>query len=168
LEKEGGEQLDAERLRMIGIAANIHRVRIMMELSKGEGTITSLARALGYSRQLVKHHLETLSRGGLVSKRRLGNMEAYSITDSGRLILSEVLKMHVEVGKASSKTYTPVSEESGTRLSMKYAPVIVGAVPVLIALIKGIAGNQPLWILGGFLLGVFLYAVVSKLIQVLT
>ncbi|MBO3799903.1 MAG: winged helix-turn-helix transcriptional regulator [Candidatus Brockarchaeota archaeon] len=168
MEKEGGEQLDLERLRMIEIAANIHRVKIMMELFRSEGTITSLSRTLGYSRQLVKHHLETLSRGGLVSKRRVGNMEVYSITDSGRIILSEVLKIHAEVGRTSSETRMPVSEESKAKPSVKYVSVIAGTVTVVIALVKGIAGNQPLWILGGFLLGAFIYVIVSKLIQVLT
>lgn len=165
--EEGGE-LDPERLRMIEVAANIHRVKIMMELSKGDGTITSLAKGLGYSRQLVKHHLETLNRGGLVLKRRVGNMEVYSITDSGKTILSEILKIHLEVGKTSSETRVLVAEESRMRPSVKHVPVIVGAIPAIMAFSKGITGDQPLWIMGGVIIGVFLYFITSKLILALT
>ncbi|MEM1558341.1 MAG: winged helix-turn-helix domain-containing protein [Thermoproteota archaeon] len=165
---EEGGQLDLERLRMIEVAANIHRVKIMMELSKGDGTITSLAKGLGYSRQLVKHHLDTLNRGGLVSKKRVGNMEIYSITNSGKTILSEILKIHLEMGKASNEEHVPIAEEGGIRLSVKYIPVIVGVIPVVIAFVKGITGNQPLWIIGGVIVGVFLYFIASRLIPALT
>ncbi|MCS7138553.1 MAG: helix-turn-helix domain-containing protein [Crenarchaeota archaeon] len=165
---EGGVQLDLERLRMIEIAANIHRVKIMMELSKGEGTITSLAKNLGYSRQLVKHHLETLNRGGLVYKRRIGNMEFYNITDSGKTILSEILKIHLEIGKASNEACKPVSNDKSIRKRLKYLPIILGTTSVAVSFIKGFSVNQPLWIVGGVLMGIFLYAIISKLIQVLT
>ncbi|MEM3712234.1 MAG: winged helix-turn-helix domain-containing protein [Thermoproteota archaeon] len=182
---ENGGQLDPERLRMIEVAANVHRVKMMMELLKGDGTITSLAKSLGYSRQLVKHHLETLNREGLVYKRRIGNMEFYSITDNGRIILSEILKIHLEVGKVRSEdtciktpataleevdrasvSYTPVVK-SRMKLSIKHMPIIVGAVTALIAFIRGVITNQPLWIIGGILFGVFLYLIFSRLIEAL-
>jgi len=154
---------------MIEIAANIHRVKIMMELSKkGDGTVTSLAKSLGYSRQLVKHHLETLNRGGLVSKRRIGNMEFYSITEDGRTILSEILKIHLEVGRGEVEVCKPVVKEKRTINGAGYLPIIAGITPVLISLIKGVFENQPLWIIGGLILGVLLYLIFSKLIKVLT
>lgn len=162
------EQLDLERLRMIEIAANIHRVKIMMELSKGDGTITSLAKSLGYSRQLVKHHLETLNRGGLVSKKRIGNMEFYSITEDGRTILSEILKIHLEAGKEKGEIRKPIAKEKKIIPGARYLPIIAGAFPVIISLIRGIGESQPIWIIGGLILGILLYVIFSKLIQVLT
>lgn len=165
---EETEQLDPERLRMIGIAANIHRVKIMMELSKGDGTVTSLAKSLGYSRQLVKHHLETLNRGGLVSKRKVGNVEVYSINDSGKTILSEILKIHTEVKKSVGETSVVKQVFEEKRFSLKYVPVVVGVIPVVVAFLKGVTGDQPLWIVGGVILGAFLYAAALKLTRALT
>lgn len=167
LVEESG-QLDPERLRMIEIAANIHRVKIMVELTKSDGTITSLAKSLGYSRQLVKHHLETLNRGGLVFKKRVGNVEVYSITEGGKAILSQILKMHLEIGKTGGEAHAPVVEDSSIRLSVKHVPIIAAAVPAVIAFVKGVAGDQPLWIMGGILFGAFIYFIASKITRALT
>jgi predicted transcriptional regulator len=167
-EEGGGQQLDPGRLRMIEVAANIHRIKIMMGLSKGEGTITSLARGLGYSRQLVKHHLETLNREGLVSKKRIGGMEVYNITENGRRIMSEILRIHIDIGEVGGEGHKPARDEKFMPALKEHLPTAIGILTVAIAAIRGIAGNQPTWILGGLFLGLILYLAVYKLIRVLT
>ncbi|MEM2087412.1 MAG: winged helix-turn-helix domain-containing protein [Thermoproteota archaeon] len=166
-EGSGEPQLDPERLRMIEVAANPSRIRIMIELLKGEGTVTSLAKNLGYSRQLVDHHLDTLERNRLVLKRRVGSMEVYSVTDEARAIISEILKIHLEVTKVEKDKAGMMIEKReavGLRLR-RLMPLALGISPIIIASARGIAEGQPMWIVGGVILGIFLYVVASILIR---
>lgn len=168
LNEGGGEpQLDPERLRMIEVAANPSRIRIMIELLKEDGTVTSLAKNLGYSRQLVNHHLDTLERNRLVLKRRVGSMEVYSITDAARAVISEILKIHLEVTRAEKdKAGVMVEKREATGLSLRrLMPLALGLSPVIIASARGIVEGQPMWIVGGVMLGIFLYVVASIIIR---
>jgi DNA-binding transcriptional ArsR family regulator len=162
-------QLDPERLRMIEVAANPYRIRIMMELLNKEGTVASLSKALGYSRQLVDHHLETLERSKLVLRRKVGNMEMYSITGAAKAIVSEILKIHSEIGGVEKgEAVARVGKHAATSMSSKrLIPMIVGLSTVLVASIEGTLSGKYTYVLGGILLGVLLYAVASKLIRLL-
>lgn len=166
-EKNGEPQLDPERLRMIEVAANPIRIRIMIGLLKKEGTVTSLAKDLGYSRQLVDHHLDTLERNRLVLKRRVGSMELYSVTDEARAIISEILKIHLEVAKVEKdKTSVSVERHETTGLSLRrLMPLALGFSVIAIASARGIVEGQPMWVVGGVLLGIFIYGVASTLIR---
>lgn len=168
-EKNKEPQLDPERLRMIEVAANPHRIRIMMELLNKEGTVASLSKALGYSRQLVDHHLETLERSKLVLRRRVGNMEMYSITEAAKAILLEILKIHSEiVGVEKGEAVALVEKHAAIGMSpRRLIPLIIGLSTVLVASIEGTLAGRYTYILGGILLGVLLYAVASKLIRLL-
>jgi DNA-binding transcriptional ArsR family regulator len=166
-EGSGEPQLDPERLRMIEVAANPIRIRIMLELLNGEGSATSLAKNLGYSRQLVNHHLDTLERNRLVLKKRIGSMEVYSVTDAARAIISEILRIHLEVAKVEKeKTGVTVEKREPTRLSLrKLTPLALGLFLVIIASIRGIIEGQPIWIFSGVLLGIVIYAIASTIIR---
>lgn len=166
-EKSGEPQLDPESLRMIEVAANHIRIRMMKELLNGEGTVTSLAKNLGYSRQLVNHHLDTLERNRLVLKRRVGSMEVYSITDAARAIISEILKIHLEVAKVEKdKTGVAAEKHEATGPSLRrLIPLALGFSVIAIASVRGIVEGQPMWIVGGALLGIVLYGVASTLIR---
>lgn len=168
-ERSGEPQLDPERLRMIEVATNPHRVRIMMELMSREGTVASLSKSLGYSRQLVTHHLETLERNRLVLKRKVGGVEMYSITEAARAVLSEILKMHSEIGRAEAgeavlRVEKHTAAGPGPR---RLTPLIIGVSTVVLASARGVLEGQPMWILGGILLGICLYAAASKLTRLL-
>jgi DNA-binding transcriptional ArsR family regulator len=165
-------ELEPEKLNLIKIAAEPHRMRILMELLEKEGTITSL-KSLGYSRQLLIHHLEVLEKNGLVSKRSIGKAEVYSISEAARSIVSEVLKIQSRIGEAEGIKVTtgaesrrvPVPAPRKPAFQAKFIPLIIGISVALFASVRGILEGQPLWILSGTLVGIFLYIIVSKLIR---
>lgn len=168
-ERNGEPQLDPERLRMIGVASNPHRIRIVMELLNKEGTVASLSKTLGYSRQLVDHHLETLERSRLVFRRKVGNVEMYSATEAAKTIVSEILKMHSEIGRVEkNETAAKVDKHTATGLRPKrLLPLIIGLSTVLIASAEAIRAEVYTYILGGILLGILLYTAASRLIRLL-
>ncbi|MGQ9596368.1 MAG: ArsR/SmtB family transcription factor [Thermoproteota archaeon] len=161
-ERDEGPQLDSERLKMIGVAAHPSRIRIVMELLKGEGTVTSLAKSLGYSRQLVKHHLDALERAKLISRKKVGNMEVYIATDIAKTIVSEILKIHLEAG---TKITTVEERREVLSDSKKFIPLAIGIFPIVIATIRGFVEREPLWIIGGVLVGIVLYGFTYRLIR---
>lgn len=186
LNEENGEpQLDPEKLRMIEVASNPHRIRIVMELLNKEGTVASLSKTLGYSRQLVDHHLETLERSRLVFRRKVGNVEMYSATEAAKTIVSEILKIHFEIGRVEkgraivvthpetgkagkSETAAKVEKHAATGLRPKrLIPLVIGVSAVLVASAEAIREVRYTYILGGILLGILLYAVASRLIRLL-
>ncbi len=174
LPNEGNKiELEPEKLNMIRAAAEPHRMRILVELLEKEETITSLSKSLSYSKQLLIHHLEVLEKNRLVSKRRVGNAEVYSISEAARIIVSEVLQTHsrireaegpgVTVGAETRMVSTPALGKPASPL--KLIPLITGVSVALFASVRGILEGQPLWILSGALVGICLYAIVSKLIR---
>ncbi|MCX8182901.1 MAG: winged helix-turn-helix domain-containing protein [Crenarchaeota archaeon] len=166
-------ELEPEKLNMIKAATEPHRMRILVILLEKEGTITSLSKSLGYSKQLLIHHLEVLEKNGLVSKRRVENADVYSISEAARTIVTEVLKIHSRIGEAESPEVTTETErgrviEPAVRRpasTLKLIPLIIGISVALFASVRGIIEEQPLWIITGTLVGICLYAIVSKLIQ---
>jgi DNA-binding transcriptional ArsR family regulator len=185
LANEGNrQQLDPERLRMIEVAANPHRIRIIMELLNREGTVASLSKALGYTRQLIDHHLETLERSRLVLRRKVGNVEMYTATEAARAIVTEILRMHSEIGRAEKgeavlATHPGAGREgegekaakvkhaaTGLRLR-SLIPLVIGVSTILVASAEAIRVGVYTYILGGALLGILLYALASRLIRLL-
>lgn len=166
-------ELEPEKLNMIKAAAEPHRMRILVKLLEKEDTITSLSKSLNYSKQLLIHHLEVLEKNRLVSKRRVGNAEVYSISEAARIIVSEVLQTHSRIGESEGPGVTVGAE---TRMvsapalrrpasPLKTIPLIIGVSVALFASVRGILEGQPLWILSGALVGICLYAIFSKLIR---
>jgi len=177
------QQLDPERLRMIEVAANPHRIRIIMELLNREGTVASLSKALGYTRQLIDHHLETLERSRLVLRRKVGNVEMYTATEAARAIVAEILRMHSEIGRAEKGEAVLVTHPGAGRAEgekaakVKHAatglrprrliPLVIGVSTILVASAEAIREGVYTYILGGVLLGILLYALASRLIRLL-
>ncbi|MBO3754296.1 MAG: winged helix-turn-helix transcriptional regulator [Candidatus Brockarchaeota archaeon] len=164
-------ELEPEKLNMIKAAAEPHRMRILVKLLEKEGTITSLSKSLSYSKQLLIHHLEVLEKNGLVSKRRVENAEVYSISEAAKTIVSEVLKIHSRIGEsegpeagAERRMVTPPALRRPAS-PLKLIPLIIGISVAFFASARGILEGQPLWILSGTLVGICLYAFVSKLIR---
>jgi len=165
--------LEPGKLNMIKIAAEPHRMMILVKLTDGEGTITSLSKSLSYSKQTIIKHLGVHERNGLVLKRKVENTEIYSISEAARTIVLEVLEMHSRVGGAKSLEVTAGAERHQlTELSLgkpasrvKSIPLIIGISVALFASARGILEGQPLWILSGTLVGICLYVIVSKLIR---
>lgn len=166
-------ELEPEKLSMIKAAAEPHRMRILVKLLEKEDTATSLSKSLGYSKQLLSHHLGVLERNGLVLKRRVENAEVYTVSEAARIIVSEVLQTRSGIREAKGSEATLRVERQrvtapATRRpasGLKLIPLIIGICVALFAFFRGVLEGQPLWILSGTLVGICLYAIFSKLIR---
>ena len=79
-------ELIAERFRTIGEPI---RIRILERLREGEASVQQLAEHVGTSQQNVSKHLGTLSRSGIVGRRKDGTFAYYRITDESVFALCE-------------------------------------------------------------------------------
>jgi DNA-binding transcriptional ArsR family regulator len=79
-------ELIAERFRTIGEPI---RIRILERLRDGEATVQELAQHVDTSQQNVSKHLGTLSRSGIVGRRKDGTFAYYRITDESVFALCE-------------------------------------------------------------------------------
>ena len=71
-------ELVARRFRLLGEPL---RLRMLQMLESGEMTVNGLAEALNASQPNVSRHLTALFDGGLLERRREGNLIYYSIAD---------------------------------------------------------------------------------------
>ena len=59
------------------------RLQVILILSEGERHVGALSENLGQSQPAVSHHLALLRHGGIISPRRQGKNNFYSLTDTG-------------------------------------------------------------------------------------
>jgi len=71
-------ELIARRFRILGEPL---RLRILQELETGQKTVNELVSELNGNQPNVSKHLQILSDGGLVSRRREGTSIVYAISD---------------------------------------------------------------------------------------
>jgi DNA-binding transcriptional ArsR family regulator len=67
------------------------RLQVILILTDGEQHVGSLCELLNQTQPAVSHHLALLRHGGVISPRRQGKNNYYSLTDKG-LELSKVVK----------------------------------------------------------------------------
>jgi len=67
------------------------RLQVIMILAEGERHVGSLCAQLSQSQPAVSHHLALLRHGGIISPRRQGKNNFYSLTETGSS-LSQVVK----------------------------------------------------------------------------
>src|SRR3954452_23150391 len=67
------------------------RLQVILALSEGEGHGGALCEQLNQSQPAVSHHLALLRHGGIISPRRQGKNNFYSLTDTGEE-LAKVVK----------------------------------------------------------------------------
>jgi DNA-binding transcriptional ArsR family regulator len=67
------------------------RLQVVVLLAGGEQHVGSLCAQLGQTQPAVSHHLALLRHGGVISPRRQGKNNFYSLTDKGAR-LSRVVK----------------------------------------------------------------------------
>src|ERR687886_214550 len=85
----GTAQEAAERAKAL---SDPTRLTLAAALREGEELcVCDLSWIAGRSQNLVSHHLRVLRSEGLVRSRRYGKLVMYSLTDSGRDLLSSVL-----------------------------------------------------------------------------
>ncbi len=59
------------------------RLQVILILSEGEQHVGALCSQLSQSQPAVSHHLALLRHGGIISPRRQGKNNFYSLTDTG-------------------------------------------------------------------------------------
>lgn len=80
--------LAAERAKAL---ADPSRLRVALALAAGEELcVCDLAWVVGAAQNLVSHHVRLLRGAGLATSRRDGKLVMYSLTDTGRALLSAV------------------------------------------------------------------------------
>ena len=67
------------------------RIQVISMLADGERHVGSLSEDLNQSQPAVSHHLALLRHGGIISPRRQGKNNFYSLTETGKL-LAEIIK----------------------------------------------------------------------------
>jgi DNA-binding transcriptional ArsR family regulator len=67
------------------------RLQVIVLLAGGEQHVGSLCEQLGQTQPAVSHHLALLRHGGVISPRRQGKNNFYSLTDKGER-LSQVVR----------------------------------------------------------------------------
>jgi len=67
------------------------RLQIILMLSEGELHVGALCEALNQNQPAVSHHLALLRHGSIISPRRAGKNNFYTLTDAG-VELSKVVK----------------------------------------------------------------------------
>jgi DNA-binding transcriptional ArsR family regulator len=91
------------------------RLQVVLMLSEGEMHVGALCDELSQSQPAVSHHLALLRHGGIISPRRRGKNNFYSLTDTGETLAS-VVKIITE--DRSAQSHVPNAE---TRRAMRGA-----------------------------------------------
>jgi len=66
------------------------RLQVILMLSEGEMHVGAVSEQLNMSQPAVSHHLALLRHGGIISPRRQGKNNLYSLTESGEQLASVV------------------------------------------------------------------------------
>ena len=152
---------DVERryLEALESASDINRYRIL-SLLKDNPTLSlkSIARTLGWSRQMTYHHLERLMEKRLIQSREVGNLKIYSLTEYGRKILDVINgnkpTIIVEMGR----------EEKKVRKTSSIVEMIVPTGIFLYSLLAGFLENKTLYPLGGLLIAIISWYVLRRIL----
>ena len=80
--------LVARRFRLLGEPM---RLRIVQSLMTGEKSVNEIVEATEASQSNISKHLQALSEGGLLARRRAGNNIYYSIADQSLFKLCDLM-----------------------------------------------------------------------------
>jgi DNA-binding transcriptional ArsR family regulator len=91
--KEADQRLQQARRASILLkhVSDPTRLQVILILAEGEHHVGALCEQLSQSQPAVSHHLALLRHGGIISPRRAGKNNFYSLTDSGEK-LAKVVK----------------------------------------------------------------------------
>ncbi|MCK8601789.1 ArsR/SmtB-type metalloregulator TsoR [Desulfoferrobacter suflitae] len=82
-----------------------NRLRILLSVSKGKRSVSSIVEELGLSQPLVSHHLKELKRSLLVTIERNGPFIYYQLADSRILDVIQTLSIVATDLLAARKTF---------------------------------------------------------------
>jgi DNA-binding transcriptional ArsR family regulator len=91
LPKLADEKLIAYAATRFRLLAEPMRLRILLQLEKGECAAGEIARAIGGNQPNVSRHLQALYQGGVITRRRDGNTVFYAIADPAILGICDLM-----------------------------------------------------------------------------
>jgi DNA-binding transcriptional ArsR family regulator len=92
---KGNEQRHAQAQRVATLLKHVSdqtRLQVVLILAEGERHVGALCAQLSQSQPAVSHHLALLRHGGIISPRRKGKNNFYSLTETGES-LAKVAKI---------------------------------------------------------------------------
>jgi len=97
-------ELTAQRL---GVMAHPSRIALLELLNDGEAGVQELADVVGLPHQIASRHLAILHQAGMLSRRRLGAMTLYTVTDWSAWWVIEQIARWVESCQDEQGPYAP-------------------------------------------------------------
>jgi len=85
--------------KMLNIASDFTRLKIMYAISEGEKNVSEIVAEVGASQSLVSHQLMVLRKANLVSTRKDRTKVFYRLADEHVIALLNVVYEHVSEGK---------------------------------------------------------------------
>jgi DNA-binding transcriptional ArsR family regulator len=76
-------------------ASDPTRLQVILILAEGEQHVGGLCEQLAQSQPAVSHHLALLRHGGIISPRRQGKNNFYSLTDEGAALARVVRGLEI-------------------------------------------------------------------------
>ena len=80
----------AERIKQV---SNLTRLRVLLLLGDGEGSVAAIGSELSCSQTTLSCHLALLRLAGLVVSGRDAGSKVYRLTDAGRILRRIVLRL---------------------------------------------------------------------------
>ncbi len=99
----------ADASAILKILSDPIRLKVLLVLSDGERSVEALSNAFGQTRAVVSHHLALLRSRGLITSRRQGKENWFSLAEEGRRIVDV---FEGSLLKGSSGKNSPMSVES--------------------------------------------------------
>ena len=81
---------------MLKFVSDPTRLQVILFLAEAEHHVGALCTQLGQTQPAVSHHLALLRHGGIISPRRMGKNNFYSLSDTGTE-LAKVVKLLLQV-----------------------------------------------------------------------
>jgi DNA-binding transcriptional ArsR family regulator len=97
--------LTAQRLCVM---AHPSRIALLEFLNDGEAGVQELADAVGLTHQIASRHLAILHQAGMLSRRRLGAMTLYAVTDWSAWWVIEQIARWVESCQDEQDASAPI------------------------------------------------------------
>lgn len=108
-DEQGEMLLQAEHYQTVAFLAKSlsdeNRLRILLSVSNGKKSVSSIVEELGLSQPLVSHHLKELKRSLLVNIERSGPFIYYELADSRVLDVIQTLSTVATDLLAARKTF---------------------------------------------------------------
>ena len=89
------QEFTQEIANFLSLFGDNNRIRILIELSKKEITVTELTQNLKMSKSAISHHLRILKDNRIIKGKKVGKNIFYSLNDNHVLSILNTTKEHI-------------------------------------------------------------------------